>query len=62
MMHSVQIPEQAVIDHPVAHSDGENMDSVQGLRADPVLTEPDQLNQIFPIHVERVLVVGPDES
>ncbi len=39
------------------------MDSVQDLRAGPVLMEPDELNQICPVQVERVLVVqGPDES
>ena len=44
----VQIPEQALIEHPVAHNDDENMDSVQvlqDLQVDPVLTEPDQLTQ-----------------
>jgi hypothetical protein len=64
MLHPVQIPEQALIvqiDHPVTHNDDENMDSVQDLRADPVRTDPDQLNKIYPVQVEQVLVVqDPD--
>ena len=43
-MHTVPIPEQALIDHSVTHNDDENMYSVQSLQAEPVLTEPDQLN------------------
>ena len=44
-MHPVQNPEQALIEHPVAHNDDEKMDSVQHLRADPVL---DQVLQTYP--------------
>ena len=61
MMRLVQIPEQALMEHPVAENDDENMDSVQDLRADPVLTEPGQLNQSYPVQAGQVLVVqGPD--